>query len=148
MSFSAIPDRGNGQRILYGWFNALKNAGAALEGFLGGGFVGETSFSIANNTGPSDVTGLVLAQATYKSAILFVEVRRKTDSTEAISVGMLKLYYRAATSDWALVDELSGDEDGVTFTITAAGQLQYTTDNMAGSGYTGTMKYRMITTGA
>lgn len=31
MGFSSIPDRSNGQTILYSWFNALKDAGKSVE---------------------------------------------------------------------------------------------------------------------
>ena len=41
--------------------------------------------------------------------------------------------------------ESTGDNSQVTFTITAAGQVQYTSGNVAGFT-TGSMKFRAITT--
>jgi hypothetical protein len=146
MSFGAITDRANGANIPASWFNTLRDAGVALENFLGGGFVAETSFTIANiQVAPANVTGLVFNSASYKGAQVFVEVRRRTGTNESVSIGRLLLFYRENTAAWDLVDELGGDDDGVTFTITAGGQVQYISDNMSGSGYVGTMKFKAIT---
>jgi hypothetical protein len=147
MSFSTISVRANGQKILYSWFNALRTAGMALESFLGGGYVSETSFTIANNqSSPADVTGLLFNKDSYTSVHVYAEIRRKTNSNEAVSTGVLKLIWMAATSTWEILDELGGPvDDGVTFTITASGQVQYASDNMAGTGYVGTMKFKAIT---
>lgn len=146
MSFTSIPERTNGQKIFYDWFNSLRTAGIAVETFLGGGYVGETSFTIANNQGAAaNVTGLVFASASYKAAHIFVKIQRKTDSSETVSVGVLKVMYRTATTTWEILDELGGDFTGVTFSITAGGQVQYTSTNQAGTNYTGTMKFKALT---
>lgn len=140
---SSISTRTNGQKILRGWFNEIKTVLASLESFFGTGYLGETSFTVANNNAsPASVTGLVVNKDNYKSAHVFVEIRRKTDTTEVISNGRLILQYRDLDTDWELLDELSGDDDGVTFTITSAGQVQYVSDNMSGSDYVGTMKFK------
>lgn len=146
MSFSAISVRSNGQKILYDWFNTIRTAGVALEAFVGAGYIGETSFTLANNTvSVANVTGLVISSSSYKSAHIYAEVRRKTDSVEVISGGRLIIQYRTLTSAWELLDELSGDDDGTVFSVTSGGQVQYTTDNQSGSNYTGTIKFKVIT---
>jgi hypothetical protein len=146
MSFLTIPERLNGQKILYDWFNALRGAGVDLEAFVGSGYIGETSFTIANNQGAAaNVTGLSFNSASYKAAHIFVRIQRKTDSSENVSVGVLKAMYRAATTTWEILDELGGDFTGVTFSITSGGQVQYTSTNQSGSNYTGTMKFKAIT---
>lgn len=148
MSFATITTRQNGQKVTYSWFEALKTAGVAIENFLGGGFLVETSFTVANNqSSAANVTGLVFDKNSYKSAYIMATVRRKTNSNEAVSVGRLIAIYKDASSTWELIDELGGDDDGVTFSITAAGQVQYTSDNMAGTGYTGTMRFKALTFG-
>ena len=38
-------------------------------------------------------------------------------------------------------DDYSGQNSGVTFSILSSGQLQYTSSNIAGSTYVGTMEY-------
>jgi stress response protein SCP2 len=146
MSFSAIPVRSNGEKFYYSWFNLLRTAGVALEGFLGAGYIGETSFTLANNTGPANVTGLIIDKTLYKSAQIFAEVRRKTATNEAISNGKITIQYRDNTTTWELLDELNGDDDGVVFTVNAStGQIQYTSDNMSGTGYSGTIKFKVMT---
>jgi hypothetical protein len=144
--FNDIPLRANGQKFYYHWFNALRTAGVAIENFLGGGFIIETSFTLANNQAvAANVTGLVIDSASYKAAHIFVRIQRKTDSSEVVSVGVLKAVYRTATTTWEILDELSGDYTGVTFSITSAGQVKYTSTNIAGTNYTGTMKFKAIT---
>lgn len=146
MSFESIALRENGQKILYSWFNALRTAGVAIESFLGSSFIAETEATIANGQGgATDVTGLLLDSAEVGSAIISTEIRRKTDSNESVSVGHLLARYLEATSTWAIEDVLSGDASGVTFSITAGGQVQYTSDTLAGTNYAGTMKFKAIT---
>jgi hypothetical protein len=146
MSFSSIPIRSNGQVFYHHWFNSLRTAGLAVETFLGAGFMQETTFTIANNTAvAANVTGLVFSSASYKSAVIYCEVRRKTSTNELISNGMLRVYYRDLTSTWELLDELGGDDDGVVFSITSAGQVQYTSSNVSGTSYTGKLTFKAIT---
>lgn len=114
-------------------------------------YIPETTFTIANNqASAASVTGLDLDESIYKSYIIFAEVRRKTDSSEVVSVGQIMAFYYDSTSSWLenIIDQLSGDDDGVTFSITAAGQIQYVSDNMAGSNYSGQMTFKAIGFGA
>ncbi len=144
--FSSITVRENGQKVLHSWWNALRTAGIAVENFLGGGYIVETNFALANNTGsPANVTGLIFDKILYKSAIIQAEIRRKTSTTEYVSSGFIKVLYKDAGTLWEIIDELGGDDDGVTLTITTAGQVQYVSDNMGGSGYVGTIKFKAIT---
>jgi hypothetical protein len=141
---SSIPVRENGQKVAYDWFNPLRTALIALEGFLGTGFISETSFTIANNQGAAaNVTGLVLDKASFKSGKVTAEIRRRTDSNELIAVGTFAMIYRAGTDSWELAgEEWCGDAHGVTLSITPAGQVQYTSTNVSGSSYSGTMKFK------
>ncbi len=147
MAFSDIAVRENGQDVTYSWFNALRTAGMALAAFMGAGFIQETSFTIANNQGAAaDVTGLSVSSASYKFLQVFVSIRRKTAtaSSEVLALGRLSLMYREETSAWDLVPVFDGDDVGVTFTISAGGQVQYTSTSIAGSSYSGTMKFKAI----
>lgn len=147
--FSAIALRANGQRILHGWFDALRLAGVDIENYLGAGYIAETSVSLANNASAADVTGLIVDKSLYRSAFVHVEVRRKTDSNEAVAVGMLNLLYKVNTDAWEVIPVLNGDgeEDGAgtIFSITSAGQVRAATDNMSGSNYVGTIKFKSMT---
>lgn len=122
------------------------NAVITVQGYLGGGAIPETSFLLPNTTGVSDVDGLVFDKNLYKGAMIRANVRRKTDSEERIAIGYLKVYYLDSTSTWELLDELGGNiDDGVTFSITAAGQVKYTTDNQAGANYSGSLHFAALT---
>lgn len=113
------------------------------EAIMGASRVGEQSLVIANAQVVSlDITGLVFDKTVCKAAYVFMNVRRKTDSGGVFAVGRLLVIYRDDTASWDLVPELSGDAHGVVFNVTAAGQVQYQSDNMAGAGYTGKMVYK------
>ncbi len=146
MSFFTIPIRQNGQKFYHDWFNSLRSAGVAIEAFFGTNFINETSFTLDNNqASPTNVSGLSFDQASVRSALIYCEVRRKTDTNEVISNGTVRAYYRANTTTWELLDELGGDDDGVLFSITPAGQIQYTSTNLTGSNYSGRLLFKAIT---
>jgi hypothetical protein len=149
MRFSSIPLRKNGEIFYYHWFNSLRSAGVELETFFGNQYVNETTFNIANAQATAqNITDLAFDSNTIRSVVVLCEVRRKTDDEELISNGLLKVYYREHTSSWELINELGGDDDGLTFTITAAGQVQYISSTMNGANYTGKITFKTITFGA
>lgn len=146
--FSSISVRNNGQDVVRAWFNDVRTAGvnleAAVSAFFGAGYVA-SSATIANNQGAAaNVTGMVLDKASYKSGMVTAEIRRKTSSAEVIALGTFAMVYRALTDAWELAGEdWKGDETNVTLSITAAGQVQYVSDSMAGTGYAGTLTFRL-----
>lgn len=147
--FSSTPARSNGVEIIYSWFNVLRTAGINVELLFGSDYIVETSATIANNqSSASNVTGLLFSSSTTHAALIEVFLRRKTNAIELISVGFLKVYYDVLDGDWKLIDELSGELDDETeFTITSGGQVQYTSSNIGGSGYVGTMRFKATTFG-
>lgn len=145
MSFLDIPLRLNGQKFFADWFNSLRAAGIALESFFGVGSIPQTLDTIANNqASPLSVVEFLLDSSSYRSAHVFVEVRRKTDTNEKKSVGFLKFLYRENSSLWEIIDELGGDDDGVVFTVTAVGQVKYVSDNLTGANYVGEIRFKAI----
>lgn len=145
MPFSTIPVRTKGIPVDVSWWNALRAAGAAIELFLGAAFKQETTQSVANTQAATNVTGLSFDSTAVKSAIVPISVRRKTDSAENVATGFLHVHYKNLTSTWDLIPALPGDETGVTFTITAGGQIQYASDTLAGANYVGALTYKAIT---
>jgi hypothetical protein len=148
---AAPSTRSNGGRVTAGWFNDIKTW---VQGLYGAGAIEETSFTIANNqSGAASVTGLLFSSASYRSAEVDYEISRKTDtaSSEVRCIGKMKLVYRAESSSWEIIgdsfdgDDIAGVACGVTFTVTAAGQVQYESSNIAGSNYAGTIKFRART---
>lgn len=105
-------------------------------------------FTILNNQGVAlSLAGLVYDSTLYKSVRIFYELVRKTDSSERVANGEMVVIYNALTNDWTLKPGMwEGDPaPGVTFSITALGQVQYTSDNQAGANYSGVLKIRNFT---
>lgn len=140
-----LPDRSNGQRVVGSWFNAIKNA---IKMLFGDGVIVETAFAVANNqVTAADVTGALFSSADSRSARMRYDIKRKTDtaSSEVRAVGELVLAYRDETSSWEILGEMfDGDAHGVTFSVTAAGQVQYTSSSIAGANYVGQMRFRVL----
>lgn len=100
--------------------------------------------TIANNqVAAADVMGLVLDSTLYRSVKVYFEIHRKTDSNEALANGFLTAISRD-TGGWDITagGSYDGDATGVSFSITAGGQVQYTSDNMTGANYEGTITFR------
>jgi hypothetical protein len=148
MSFSDVPVRQNGQLFEVSWVNLLRTAGVAVEGLLGSGFLGETSATINNGqVSAADITDLIFASASVKGAFVFGSVQRKTDSADAYALDILYAAYNSRTSTWSVTPVVAGGYSGITYSITAAGQLQYTSDTLAGGSYTGVIRFKAITFG-
>ena len=107
------------------------------------GDIAETSFSAANNQAvAADVTGLAFVNATVRSfdAVISVEIDATADLFEAFRIqGIQK------GGSWDIAVEAVGDNSNVNFTITAAGQIQYTSGNEAGF-VSNVIKFRAVTT--
>ncbi len=143
--FSTVPVRTRTDgKILVGWFNALRTAGSTLATSLGGGSgsIAETTFTFANATGPSDITGLLFDHTVNRTFEAKIMVHRKTNSNEALSWVTLVGIYRDGTGWDLAAPREDGDSSGITFSITAGGQVQYTSDSMSGTGYTGDSRFR------
>jgi hypothetical protein len=108
---------------------------------------GVIDMEIANNqAAAADVSALALDSASYRAVEVFFEVWRKTASSERLATGSFKCFYKDSTEEWEMVPgSYEGDETGVTFTVTVAGQVQYTSDNMAGTGYESRALFRNFT---
>lgn len=133
---STIPDRTNGTEILYSWFNLLRDA-------IWVNYIKETSFTVPSvQASPTSIPTLAFSKLVENSAIIDVYTRRKTDSEERVSTGSLLVQYRSVGDYWDIIDQVSGDDDLMEFTITSSGQVQYTADALAGGSYTGTMLFR------
>jgi len=112
----------------------------------GGGSTGdisETSFSIANNqSSAANVTSFAFANGTVRGfkAIASIEIDATADLFEMVEImGIQK------GSDWDISISRNGDDSGIEFSITTAGQIQYTSNNYAGF-VSGKIKFRSDTT--
>lgn len=107
------------------------------------GDIDQTSFTPANNqAAPTNVTGLLFANATVRSfeALVSVAVIASSSLYESF-----KLYGIQRGADWQLSSSSVGDQSGFTFSITTSGQIQYTDSNYTGFS-SAVIKFRAITT--
>lgn len=153
MRFADITSRVNGTKILYSWFDALRDAGLRLETLLGGSdLITETAFTIANNqSSAANVTGLVFNHGSVGAAFIDYWIKRVTTSSGAVErteAGRLLVSWDLSAATWRIVPVGSGpDESGVSFSITSAGQVQYTSDSITGTPSVSKMKFRATTMG-
>lgn len=102
------------------------------------GDLAETSFTAANNqSSAANVTGLAFANATVRSADILLSIVRNT------TYAQYKINVIQGASSWYIDQSYLGDVTGLTFTITSAGQVQYTSTN---TGSTAAIRFRALTT--
>jgi hypothetical protein len=107
------------------------------------GDIAELSFSGANNqTSAADITGLVFSPSVVRSAkvIASVYVDASSDLYESIELEITN-----KSSTFVMSTSGSGDNSLVSFSITNAGQVQYTSGNYSGFASL-TIKFRALTT--
>src|SRR5271165_416361 len=117
----------------------LNGINTALGTATTSGDIAVTSFSAANNqNSAANVTGLAFANGSIRafSAQVSVTVIATSSLYENFTLNGIQ---RGA--DWQMSSTSVGDSSGFVFTITSAGQVQYTDNNY--SGFTSaTLKFR------
>lgn len=120
---------------------------SALEKIhLLGGRSTSISQAIANNqASAADVASFPTFDKTVtKSIEFFFTVQRRTDTNNAKESGRGYITYDSETNVWDVAILSGHDNAGITFSVVSVSgniyKLQYTSDNMAGSSYAGTMK--------
>jgi len=119
---------------------------AILELHLRGGRNAPLSQDIDNNAGPLDVAGVVLDRTVIKCWKADILIERKTDSNYNIESGTIHVVYDAALDAWRVALSTNLDDAGVVFTMTQIAatdefKLQYTSDDLTGTTYSGTVKF-------
>lgn len=139
----------NADKILIWDNSASARKSMTRANFLSGiavssaGDINETSFAAANNqSSAANVTGLAFANATVRSFKAQVSVAIDADS-DLFEVFELMGVQKGAS--WDMSVQSVGDNSGITFSITTAGQVQYVSTNVAGF-VSNTMKFRATTT--
>jgi hypothetical protein len=139
--FDSIPTRAY-TTVQPGWWNIIKTTlQSFFNAYFGGGAVAETEVAIANSQTNANITGLSFSGSSYRTAHVKFDIKRGTGASEKRARIFATAVYR--NGSWELWDpDYQGDDDiGITFTITVAGQFQYTSDALA----TGTMKFKAET---
>lgn len=124
-------------------FDQLKDA--VIELIQRGGRAAPITQSVSNNSGPLDVTDFpVLDTAVVKSVVMFMDIFRRTDSGVKKESGFLYLIWDSEASSWDITFQTVNGDGGVTFSMNNTSgtewQLQYTSDDLTGTTYSGTLK--------
>lgn len=147
--FSAIPIRTAADAFRTDWVNALRLAGISLETLAGAAYISPTEFTIANNqSAAANVTGLLFAGASVRSFVVEYQVYRNTTgggATELAETGFLKGTYSTVAASWEMANYDCVGDAGILFSITAGGQVQYTSTNITGSAATSKMTFKALT---
>lgn len=96
----------------------------------------KTNFTLTNNqSSPANVDSLSFDKTVYRTAIIKIDVRRKTDtaSSEVRATHYVHASYNLQADTWSILDSPQGDDDGIVLSITNAGQMQYTSTNITGA---------------
>lgn len=107
----------------------------------------EKSFELSNNVAvAADVEGLSFDKATVSQAAVDYLIQRVTTgggAVEQIETGTFFVVFKPTSNSWALS---SGPTTaGITLTITATGQIRYTSTNIAGSASISKLTFRSRT---
>jgi hypothetical protein len=111
---------------------------------VGPGDISNSSATLANNqSSPANVTGLSFSTSTVTGFQVFGSVTINA-TADLYATFVLNGIYKTASTTWEMSSDYVGDVTGVVFSITSAGQIQYTSSNYTGFA-SGIMKYRAIT---
>jgi hypothetical protein len=104
----------------------------------------DTTFTIVNNqASATNITDLIFDGTVNRTFTLQYSIYRQTDtaSSAVAQVGQLRGVYNTQAGVWFMSDDYSGQNAGVTFSIQPSGQIQYTSIEILGANYIGTLKY-------
>ena len=142
MAFSDIPARANGETVLASWFNTIRTE---LVNWFGAGVISETQDTIDNDASGENVVGLSFSGTSYRSAKVQYQVYRSDDSNTYAEAGQFFVVYNTVSSSWEIGGGVAAGNADITFAITAAGQVTYTTGNMTGGSYAGYIRFKAET---
>lgn len=124
------------------WAQAVTNS---LLSVVGDGDILQTAANITNNqVSSTNINGLIFDPTIVRGAVVEYSVYRVTTGTGATEqgeTGTMYLTFLSTANSWDMA-VLGSDSAGIFFSITNAGQVQYTTTNFTGSAYSGVIKFR------
>jgi hypothetical protein len=128
------------------WGESLSNIITALASVVnsttGPSDILVTSFALTNNqSSPANVIGAAFNTASVRSAIISYSLYISTSTNELSECGQIYCTFKSTAGSWELAQNYVGIS-GVVFSITNAGQIQYTTTNVSGINYSGKMKFK------
>lgn len=112
--------------------------------------INQTSFNIVNDQIiAADITGLVFDPTLFRGIEIKYSIYRQTDTalSAKAQIGKLRFIYNTQAASWAMSDDYAGQNAGVEFSIdNSTGQIKYVSSNIAGTNYTGILKYSLVKT--
>lgn len=151
-NFEDIPIRENGdENIVAEWWNILRRAGIYITSVVGSAATAETQQTLTNNA-TAVIASLVLNSAIYSYYEIELMVKRRTDSSFRRSKITVEAFFNDDTSQWILSNsesipgtlDPSGVDPSVDSADPTAAPISYTSDNMAGSSYSGKLRWKII----
>ena len=103
----------------------------------------QVTFAIGNNqAAPSNVTGFLYDSNDIKSVHIDYDIHRQSDTggSEVDETGKMFLTFDSVGGVWKISQTSVFDDSGVVFSVTAGGQVQYTSTDIAGSNSEGTLR--------
>jgi hypothetical protein len=89
--------------------------------------------TLLNNQANVDLTDMALDNAENKAAKVEYSIVRRQAPDDLVEQGSFSLVYKTSTATWSISGHtFAGDYAQVDFNITAGGQVQYTSSNLAG----------------
>lgn len=139
-----FPDTGNSPI----WSDAVIQFALAVESVLNGisnayDVQPQVYNMVANVNTNIDLSALQFPTSNVRAAFVRYSVARTTSSTSAYEAGTLILDYnpdRPSTQKWDIQREYTG-EGFISFSITDAGQVSFSTTSLAGTGHTGEISF-------
>lgn len=147
MGFSSIATRSNGDKVVSDWFNAIKQAGLLIEAFFGVSFISQTTLTLPASQGSAtNVTGLLFDHTVVATGMVNFSVSRYNGSATQICTGRFSVFYRTESAAWDISSPvIDGDDPGITFSITSAGQVKYVLAAMSPAQTTGKLIFNALT---
>jgi hypothetical protein len=137
-----IPTQGEQPAWGEGLTDYLTEVARVLNSLKGANDILETGATIQNNvTTFTDIPDFKFNAATVRSFSVQCSVARETGSSKVYESFVLSGL--RTDTDWILQLEGFGDS-GIELDITPAGQVQYKSSDISGSGYSGLIKFRGI----
>lgn len=101
----------------------------------------QSNLTIANNTGSPTNVGFSVESSIYHGMKIPYTLERKTATQSKQSMGCLYVVRNSFTNAWRITrEQFFDDDDGVVFSITSGGQIQYTSDDLTGGTYSGLLR--------
>jgi hypothetical protein len=152
--FSDIPVRANGgsQNVDSSWWNSIRTA---LVNTFGAGVLGETQQSVTDGQSATSITSALFNGSSIVRAVMEVSSLRDDGTNRRTHFQRITCWYNTKIDQWRITTEEVGESctasactavaSGLTYTITAGGQVQVAADTMGGS-HSGKIRWKVVST--